>query len=542
MNSVSRRDFLIGASAVGAAAFLNPMNAVAKVIAPASLPKGVSKGSFTKACTEYRKILGSENVIIDVGSLVPYSKIMIPSPNIQHQPMGALIVHSVEQIQKVLAVCNRYKIPVWPISTGRNIGYGSAAPATPGQLVLDMRNMNKIIEIDPELCTALIEPGVTYRQLVDYIDERKLNLWVSFPSSGGLSGPMGNILDRGVGYNRNCEHFSNFSGLEVVLPDGEILRTGLGGVKDSPAWQSYRWGFGPWVDGLFSQSNYGVVTKMGIWLMQKPPGHQAFTIGWDDVATMAKGVDVARQLRLDNIIENGVVGNTLYGTAQQVHRSEIYQGSGAIPEAVLAKYFADKKMPRWGFVACLYGTPEQLAINSKIVKERFENAGGKFRTGKDLEGDTNAAHMERVMTGTLDLTEFGLYNFRGGGGSAWLAPAVPARAADVTKSYTITSEIFHKHGFDYVGGFLMGVRHTEHVVDLLFDRTNPEESERAHHCFQEALAANAAAGYGVYRTNTGFMDQAAESYGPAQRAFNKKIKRALDPNGIIAPGKSGIHV
>lgn len=66
--------------------------------------------------------------------------------------------------------------------------------------------------------------------------------------------------------------------------------------------------------------------------------------------------------------------------------------------------------------------------------------------------------------------------------------------------------------------------------------------QRAHDCFKEALSANAAAGYGVYRTNTGFMDQAAESYGPAQKAFNKKLKRALDPNGIIAPGKSGIFI
>lgn len=540
--SVSRREFMSTSAVIGAAVFLNPINGVAETLVPASLPKGVTKVNFAKAVVEFRKILGAENVLVEVEALAPYSKIMIPSPNIQHQPMGALIVHSVEEIQKVLKVCNKFKVPVWPISTGRNIGYGSAAPATPGQIVLDMRNMNKILEIDPELCTALVEPGVTYRQLIDYINERKLNIWVSVPSSGGLSGPMGNILDRGVGYNRAGEHFSNFSGMEVVLADGEILRTGLGGIPNTTAWQSYRWGFGPWVDGLFSQSNFGIVTKIGVWMMQKPPSYQTFVVGWNDVPTMAKGVDVARHLRMANVIENGVVGNTLYAIAQLVKRADIYKGAGSIPEVVLAKYFSDKKMPRWGFVSCLYGTPEQIQTNIKIVQEAFEKEGGKFMTGKALEGDHNAAHMERVMTGVTDLTEFGLYNFRGGGGSAWFAPAVPARSSDVIKSYTITSEVFQKHGFDYVGGFLMGVRHTEHVCDLLYDRSNAEEMQRAHECFKEALSANAAAGYGVYRTNTGFMDQAAESYGPAQRAFNKKLKRALDPNGVIAPGKSGIYV
>jgi 4-cresol dehydrogenase (hydroxylating) len=57
----------------------------------------------------------------------------------------------------------RAQDPVWTISTGRNFGYGSAAPGQRGQVVLDLRKMNKIIHVDPELCTALVEPGVTYQ-------------------------------------------------------------------------------------------------------------------------------------------------------------------------------------------------------------------------------------------------------------------------------------------------------------------------------------------------------------------------------------------
>lgn len=49
-------------------------------------------------------------------------------------------------------------------------------------------------------------------------------------------------------------------------------------------------------------------------------------------------------------------------------------------------------------------------------------------------------------------------------------------------------------------------------------------------------------GYAVYRTNNAFMEQVAECYGPVQRRVNQTLKRALDPNGIIAPGKSGITV
>jgi len=513
-------------------------------MAEATLPKGVSRSSFAKAVADYRRILGAGNVLIDAEKLAPYSKIMIPAPIAQHQPAGALIVRSVEEIRQVLAIATKYKTSLWPISTGRNIGYGSAAPATPGQLILDMRNMNKIIEIDPVLCTALVEPGVTYKQLVDYINERRLDLWVSFPSSGGLSGPMGNTLERGVGYTRCGEHMSNFSGLEVVLANGEVLRTGLGGIPNTTAWQSYRWGYGPWVDGLFSQSNFGIVTKMGIWLMPKPAGSQAYVIAWNDGDSMAKGVEVAGRLRRENVIENGVAGSSMYGLAARMRRSEIYQGEGAIPEEVLAKLYKDLGLPPWGFCSTLYGTEEQLAVNSRIVKEAFEKAGGTFVTGKDLAGNHDSIHWNSMMTGVPELTEFGQYNYRGGGGAAWIAPAVPPRAFDIIKSYTITADILRKYGFEYTGGFLLGWsgRHTEHIADLLHNRADPEEMKRAHACFKEALAANAAAGYGIYRTNTAFFDQAADSYGPEQRAFNKRLKKALDPNGIIAPGKSGIYV
>lgn len=81
-----------------------------------------------------------------------------------------------------------------------------------------------------------------------------------------------------------------------------------------------------------------------------------------------------------------------------------------------------------------------------------------------------------------------------------------------------------------------------HVLDVLFDRTDPEEMRAAHACFGELLDEFAKAGYGVYRVNTAFMDKVAESYGPVQRRVNQALKRALDPNGIIAPGKSGIRV
>jgi 4-cresol dehydrogenase (hydroxylating) len=310
------------------------------------LPPGVSATEFDFAIKEFQKIVGAEWVFYEPESLVGYSKIMVPDEDVRYQPSAAVAPDGVEQIQAILKVANHYKIPLWMISTGKNLGYGSAAPATAGQVVLDLKRMNRILEIDLELGSVLIEPGVTYLQLKQYLDERNIPLWISFPSSGPVAGPVGNTLDRGVGYNRYGEHFANFCGLEVVLADGLVVRTAMGGVQNGKDWNTYRWGYGPWVDGLFSQSNFGIVTKMGLWLMHKPQASKGFLVGWDDDEGMAKGIDAARHLRLNGVIENGVLGSSMYHVAQHKKRSEIYAGKGSIPMADVKRVSA--RIWDWG--------------------------------------------------------------------------------------------------------------------------------------------------------------------------------------------------
>jgi FAD linked oxidases, C-terminal domain. len=81
-----------------------------------------------------------------------------------------------------------------------------------------------------------------------------------------------------------------------------------------------------------------------------------------------------------------------------------------------------------------------------------------------------------------------------------------------------------------------------HILDMLFDRTDPEMTKAAYQCFDELITTFSAEGYGSYRTNTAFMDKVAATYDPIQRSVNRTLKQALDPNGILAPGKSGIRI
>ena len=113
---------------------------------------------------------------------------------------------------------------------GRNLGYGGAAPRVPGSVVMDLgRRMNKILNIDGGNASCVVEPGVSYIKLYEEIQRRNLPLWIDTPDLGGGS-VLRNAIDRRVGYTPYGDHFADHCGMETVLPNGELLRTGMGAM------------------------------------------------------------------------------------------------------------------------------------------------------------------------------------------------------------------------------------------------------------------------------------------------------------------------
>jgi 4-cresol dehydrogenase (hydroxylating) len=509
------------------------------------LPKGVSARNFDAALKAFRGIVGEANVTTAAERLASYNKVMMAVPDAEHAPSAVIMATTVEQIQAIVKVCNQYKVPIWTISTGRNFGYGSAAPGDRGQVVLDLRKMNKILHIDAELGTALVEPGVTYQMLYDYIEEHKLPLMLSFSAPSAIAGPLGNTMDRGVGYTPYGEHFMMQCGMEVVLANGEVLRTGMGGVKGDKAWQVFKWGYGPTLDGMFTQSNYGICTKMGFWLMPKPPVFKPLEIQFDAEEDISDIVEFIRPLRISQVIPNSVVIAGLLWEAStcNTRRSDYTSEPGATSEAILQKIQKDKHLGAWNVYAALYGTKEQVDVNFKIVQDALKQLGKGRLITEEMAGNTQPfKYRAELMSGVPNLQEFGLYNWRGGGGSMWFAPVSQARGSECDKQKTLAKKILNKHGLDYVGEFIVGWRDMHHVIDVLYDRTSEEETKRANACFAELLDEFEKEGYAVYRVNTAFQERVANSYGPVKRKVEQTLKRALDPNGILAPGKSGIRI
>ncbi len=537
MSQFNRREIF---GVISAAAAASP--ALAQGLGQTALPKGMSRKSFAAALAELRRIVGPDHVFADADTITSYKKNFIPDPVDRHVACGAVAPASTEEVQAIVRVANKYKLPLWPVSTGKNMGYGMTSPATTGQMILDLKRMNRIIKIDPDLCTALVEPGVTYQDLANYIAEHKLPLWIDVPTVGPIVGPVGNTLDRGVGYTPYGEHFMVQCGMEVVLPDGDILKTGMGSTKNPSAWQAFKWGYGPYLDGIFTQSNFGVVTKMGLWLMPAPPAYKPFVVRHKKMEDVSRIVEAMRPMRINNIIPNVVLMMSAnYQLAMFNRRDDISKAPEQISDATLEGAAAKVGLGMWNTYFALYGTPVMIAENEKIIRAAFAAIEGEVLTEADMGDNPYFHHHATLMRGGLNLDEIGLARWRGGGGGlAWFAPVAPAMGNETTGQIALAKEILAKYGFDYTSAFAIGSRELHHIIALLFDKTDPAEEKRADACYHELVTRFGDRGWASYRTGVHSMDLVAQQYGASNRRVNAKIKKALDPNGIIAPGKSGI--
>ena len=470
-----------------------------------SLPEG-----FHRALCEIVNILGHEHVVTDEERLRRFASFLISADIEDHMPAGALFPEMAEQVIDIVRICDKYKVPIWVSSTGRNMGYGAMAPCKEGAVILSLRRMRRIIEINEDLCYALVEPGVTYKQLYDTIQENDYKLWLNIPTGPTpVAGPVGTSLERGTGYTPYGDNFSNICGMEIILPNGEVLKTGMGGIPGSTCWQLYKWGYGPYLDGIFSQSNFGICVKMGVWLMPEPAAFRPFVITFTDYKDLVELVDILRPLRLASIIPNTCSIAPSYG--------EDYAGV-------------------WNIYAALYGHPEQIAVNWKIVLRAFSKFHGvRFLTEEDLGEHPSFQIRANLMKGVVPAKPYSKFNH-----ANWFVPIVPFKGKHVLKQKMLADEIIKSYGFSYNAELIVGSRSMHHGIEISFNSRSEESVKRSAECYLALIRVFAQNGYGLYRTNIAFMDAVSETYGPTIQNVFKKIKLALDPNGIISPGKSGI--
>ena len=504
----------------------------------------IPRADFDAAIGELREIVGPEWVFADAPRLVGYNDHMALRDQELSAPSAAVAPAGVDHVQRILAVARKYRIPLWTVSTGRNLAYGAAAPRKPGCIVLDLKRMNRIIEVNEKHAYAVVEPGVSYFDLYNHLQRIGSRLWIDC-AAPGWGGVVGNLMDRGVGYTPYGEHFMAQCGMQVVLADGSVVETGMGAQPHASTGHTYRYGRGPWVDGMFTQSNLGVVTRIGIHLMPEPPGYRPYMVAFPEEDDIEQITEVIRPLKLNLLIPNAAVTVELNLEASvAVSRAQYFSGTGPLPESARRKIMEDLRVGKWNFYGALYGPEKIMDNNWRVIEESFRQVkGAKFYFETDKGNEAAFGYRAKLMRGIPNLTEFGILNWVPDGAHIGFSPMAAVDGKTALEQYRFARDLAHEYGFDYTGEYIIGWRDMHHVFVIFYSRHDADQKRRVYELMEVLIDRAAEQGYGEYRTHLDFMDRIAATYkwnDGALAKLNNRLKDALDPDGILSPGKSGI--
>ncbi|HMR04720.1 MAG TPA: FAD-binding oxidoreductase [Polyangiaceae bacterium] len=509
------------------------------------------------ACNAWAEIVGAEHVVVDAAVLERVSTATFAT-----EARVAAVVRpaSTEQVRAVLAVANQQRVTVYPTSQGKNWGLGSKVPTSDGAVLLDLGRMRGISEFDDALGCVRVEAGVTFHELYAFLVEHASTCFLNVTGSSPDASVLANAIERGDGAGPNGYRFGHVSDLEVVLPDGELLHTGFRRFGPNAVNGLHRYGVGPALDGLFSQSNLGVVTRLTLWLapIARALGVARFRL--TDKKRLPALVDALRVLRREGTLRaNVALANDLrvLSTLQQFPFREA-QNQRPLSAALAAQMGEALGGAKWFGLTAVYAASEgQCAANLARVRQllapvvdelEVQHSSGDPKSGQELfpaddpalrflqgiphEGSLRSLYWRKKAPAPAQLDPEGDRC-----GVLWLCPTLPFRGNDAAVAAGIVEDICPEFGFEPLTVLLAPTERMLFLVPLIiFDRDDPGDDERALFCHDALLAKLNAHGYLPHRLGIQSMRGVPKSVDSFDATI-ARLKQLLDPNGILAPGR-----
>ena len=461
------------------------------------LPNPAEPSSLPLA--ELERIVGVPNVLTGKEDLIPYS--FDGTAALQQMPGCVLFVENSHQVAEILKLANARKIAV--VTRGSGTGLSGGSLPSENCIVLCTVRMNRILEVDKANLTMLVEPGVTTLSIADAASAAGL-FYPPDPGSMKISTIGGNVAEnsgglRGLKYGVTRNYVM---GMEVVLPQGEILWTGNKCVKDVAGYS---------LKDLFigSEGTLGVITKVLLRLIPKPQAKRTMVATFSQMDHAADAVSA--------IIAAQIIPCTLeFLDRTTIHCVEDYAKIG-LPldcEALLL-------METDGHPVVV---AEEAAQMEKVCRER---GAKEVRVAKDEAEANKLASARRSAFSAL----------------ARVAPTTILEDATVPRSelaqmIRFVEQVAKKHNLR-IGTF-------GHMGDgnlhptFLTDERNKEEMHRIEEAFKEIfdeairLGGTITGEHGVGLAKKTFLPKFA---GAAQMHVMRSLRHVLDPNGILNPGK-----
>lgn len=307
-----------------------------------------------------------------------------------------------------------------------------------------------------------------------------------------------------------------------MLADGDVVRTGQFAVSGSPSAHLSKFTFGPSVEGLFLQSNLGVVTKMGIWLTPQPEAFMSCAFDVPDFADVAAVVDVFGRLRRDGLLPATVYVSGLVEWAAMVgRRVDVWKdGDGPIPDWRLKQLQQQLDIGVWNAKFGLYGHRDVIQAQFDTLRRIVEREipTGRLRgtlfagqPGQTLDPTSVPEPHGGFFVGVPSLWSLPMVKYRlpadGTGVAAHIdySPIIPSSGEVVLDWVRTAKRICEAEGFDLFCDFFMHERHVIFVNMMTFDKTNPEHRRAVEAIFQGLFREGKKRGFSKYRSHVNYM-------------------------------------
>ncbi len=486
---------------------------------------------------------------------------------------AVLSPESVAQLQEIVKIADKFQVPLYPASTGKNWGYGTSVPRVSDSVIVDLSLMNRILDFDEELGVVTLEPGVTQADLHKFLQEKGSRFMVPVTGAGPSCSLVGNALERGFGITPITDHFNAVLSLKAVLPNGDIYQSAFRETNSRGSAYAHKWGIGPYLDGLFSQSGFGIVVDMSIALSPKPDCVGAFVFS---VANTTELENLAPTLRkLINLTGSNVGGLNLMSCERiKATMKGSLRGSGPpVPGSGESPEWIDA-IPKdsWTGFGSIYGGKTFYRATCKVIKHCLRGRVKQLRFINDnrlrwlgradslinlLPGRKNLYSLERlsaaydIVQGIPSTIALNLaYSKSGkkvpnrplnpaldGCGLLWYSPIVPMRTGVISQFVEFTERVCKQHGFEApITLTSLSPRSFASTLPLLFDPKNKDEEDRAFKCYEELFSFGREYGFVPYRVGTQFMTNLIDTDLPFWRLASR-LKEAIDPGMVLAPGR-----
>ncbi len=531
-------------------------------------------------------LIGTENVVTS-GDL--FNQFSTSTMKEQNKPLGILLPTSAKIVEQIVQAFNKNnfenidtRYQLHPVGSGKNWGYTSSEPGASNTFILCLSKLNKIKDYDRELGTIRIEAGVTQKELFNFLTVENADHWMDATGSSEDCSVLANSLERGFGHTPAGNHFEFISDFDIILGNGKLISTGFRQFATSDkSYHSegiYKWGVGPYADGLFSQSNFGVVVSATLKLMPAPDEYLPFFISTKNTKMLPELIDALRGLRNRSVIKSCVHITNLDKALQAAIDETDWPPPGkALSAKLRQQYTREYMLSEWTASGALYGSREEIDVWKKMIRRAFNTNqfNVKFISEKQFKTLRKIAPVAAKLSGTkidrtleklnslmklkrgeptndfLKSVHYKVKNLptdddytlleRNSVGLIWLAPTAPATGQHAEKLTQIVSSTLAEFNVESaISITLLSSTAIECIVSLLYDRSQKDSDHLAEKCHNMLLKKLLDEGYLTYRFNSFQHRDYAEYFSSELVNHLKEVNSSLDPNSVLCGGRYGM--